>query len=208
MRKKSDCKLLTNQDQLQKKPKNLKTMSSNVDIYKDSDKISDIKTIIRKLEETILNNLNPDDYSLWLFDYIKEEEDTAQYEEDNISQSIESQIDRFYNDILADMSNSQNSIVGYIVIYSNCEELNKEDEFIGDFEICKNHSPNIFLNKNLKGFIVKKGHNALKFMTSYESLDQIILTKVNNKDVIGALKDFVNGREMFVMENIYKEVVI
>ena len=208
IRKKSENRLPSLTDKGMPKQKTGKLPKPNTDIYKDSDKITDLNILIRKLEETVLKNLLPDDYSLWIFDYIKEDEDTSNFDDDSLAQSSDLQIDRFYTDILEDMQGNAHSIVGYLAVYSNCEELNKEEEFIGDFEFCKNHPANIFLNKNLKGFIVKKGHAPLKFMTSYESLDQVILTKVNNKEIVTVLKDFINGRGLFSMEMIYKEVVV
>lgn len=192
------------------KPKHQRhnTNSSSIDMYKDSDKITDLDTLRQKIELTLLNNINTDEYSVWLFDYIKEADDQMNFEDDNSSQSIEEQLFKFYQDMLVDMENNEMSMVGYMIIYSNCEELNKEEEFIDDFEICKKHSPNIFLNKNLKGLIVKKGQNALKFMTSYESLDQIILTKVKSKEQVDTLKDLVYSKGTFEMEKAYKEVAI
>lgn len=206
--KKFDAKSSLTMDNESCKSTHTRNHVSSIDIYKDCDKILDLDTMIRKIEETVLHNINPDEYSVWLFDYIKENDDQAHYEDEDTSQSIEGQLDRFYQDMLVDLENNENAVVAYMAVYSNCEELNKEEEFIGDFEICKDHSPNLFFNRNLKGVIVKKGLNALKFMTSYESLDQIILTKVQSKEEVFVLKDFVNNRGIFAMEKIYKEVAI
>lgn len=189
-----------------KKEKSLVSSFNNSGIYQNCNTIYDLDLLILKTEETQLNNFKPDDYSVWVFEYIKEDEEVLEYNEDQ--ETIHEQIYEFYYELLDKISNNSDKFFCYVVIYGNCEEFKGEENFDIPYEICEKHENKFFLTKNLKGFVVKKGQEGLGFLSDYESLDQIMLIRQSKENAIDILKDFIHQGNGFEMEKIYEEAIL
>ena len=179
---------------------------NNSGIFKTCDRIDDIDLLILKVEETQLNNYKTENYSVWVFDYIRESEEQLGYDDEENSPN--QQVHDFYDELTETISSDPTKFICYITIFSNCEEPEREENYSVDFEICRKHENRIFMKKNLRGLVIQKGHESLNFLSNYESLDQIILTKKTKDTAIETLKDFINQKGLFEMEKIYQETTI
>lgn len=179
---------------------------NNSGIYKTCDRIDDIDLLIMKTEETQLNNYKSENYSVWVFDYIRENEE-PDYEDDE-GNSPNQQVHDFYDELTKTISSNSNKFICYITIFSNCEEPEGEQNYSNEFEECTKHENKIFMKKNLRGLVIQKGHDSLNFLSNYESLDQIILAEKRGDTAIETLKDFINQKNLFEMEKIYQEIII
>jgi hypothetical protein len=179
---------------------------NNSGIYKTCDRIDDLDLLILKTEETQLNSYKSENYSVWVFDYIRESEEQMDYgDEEN---SPNQQVYDFYDELTETISSNSNRFICYVSIFSNCEEMEGEQNYSMNFEVCRKHGNKIFMKKNLRGLVIQKGHDSLNFLSNYESLDQIMLTEKTEDNAIETLKDFINQRNLFEMEKIYQETII
>ena len=177
--------------------------SKSNEIYENCDNIDDIELLKIKIEDTLLKNFKTEDHSVWLFDYIREEESF----EDESHQSENEQLKKFYFELKDKFAETTFPSINYMTIYSNCEENSHEDDYNASFEECPIHSPKVFLSKNLRGFVIVEGKKPHEFLSDFESLDQIILVDKRGDEAVQTLMDFIGLENEFLFERIYEEEV-
>ena len=184
-------------------PSNLKKLfrGKSNEIYESCSKITDIDLLKTKIEDTLLKNLRAEEYSVWTFDYITDQEDW----EDEQNQTQNEQLTEFYQEMQEQFDKTEIEGISYMLIYSNCEIDNHEENMGFDYEICPEHDPRVFIHKNMKGFVVVKGNEPHQFLNEYESLDQINLVQQKDEEAIQTLKDFIHFENSFSFERIHSE---
>ena len=182
--------------------KKINNAFNNKGIYKECSQINDLNTLICKIEETELNLFTSESHSVWVFDFIKED-DSEESRKDT-----EREINEFFDELGKQHTNMKEKFICYVVVFSNCEEFKGELNFEENIEICPEHDPNLFLSKSLKGLIIKEGDKPIDFISNYEGLDQILLHKQEKDNAIDTIKDFIHQRDFFSMERINKEIII
>lgn len=176
--------------------------SKSNEIYENCEYIDDIELLKIKIEDTLLKNFKTEDYSVWLFDYITEEEP-----EDTSHESENQQLKKFFFELKEKFEETTLPSINYMTIYSNCEDNSREDDYNLSFEECPIHSPKVFLSKNLRGFVIVEGKKPHNFLNELESLDQIILMNKKEEDAVDFLMEFIGREEKFSFERIYEEEV-
>ena len=142
-----------------------------------------------------------DNFYLWIFTYIPIDED---YRSRKNSNKTQDETSVFYDTFCSEAQNNTNDFLLYVVLHSKCENLQGFVNTKRNFEPCKTHFGNYFVNSEIKGLVITKTKDLPQFMSQYEQKD-ILEVKYVEKEQNLVLENMLQRKGEFLFEIVLNE---